>query len=86
MSAIRIRIARALKVFGLHPRSELRELQEQSRRDRAWLRKRNDQLQKRNEQLITARARLKERVEQLQSQNARLTEARGEERDDAPTV
>ena len=82
MSAIKIRIARALRTFGLHSRSELLEVQEQSRRDLAWLKKRNDQLQKRNEQLIATRNTLQERIEQLQRGDAQAKE----NRDDAPTA
>ncbi|QIN84210.1 hypothetical protein GBA63_17290 [Rubrobacter tropicus] len=79
MSAIKIRIARALKAFGLHPRSELEELREQSRRDLAWLKKRNDQLQRRNDQLLAARKRLEKRVAQLQRGDAQPGRTRGED-------
>lgn len=84
MAAIKIRIARALKAFGLHPRSELEELREQSRRDLAWLKKRNAQLQRRNDQLLAARKRLEERVAQLQGGDAQPGRTRRENQDDAP--
>ena len=86
MSGAKFRVAQSLKVFGLHPESEVRELREDLERDRFSLEERteelnqvrtrlnarNEKLQERNEQLQERNEQLRERNEQLQERNKQL--------------
>lgn len=79
MSAIKVRMAQSLKAFGLHPRSEVQNLEQQLAEMRSRLQQRNQQLEtrntqleKRNGQLQQTQGRLEQRNEQLQDRNGRL--------------
>lgn len=76
MSKIKARVAQGLKTFGLHPRSEVRELERRIEEVRTKLEGRNGQLESRNRQLQNRNEQLKEAQRRLQQRNEQIEELR----------